>query len=219
MKFDLHVHTNASMDGIVPPKKLVELARKRVDGIAITDHNTMKGWEQVRHVKEFHIIPGMEIKIKEEGKTIGDILALFLKEEVKSRSLYEVIDEIRSQDGIIAVAHPFRSKKPFLMIDEIREKIDAIEVFNARCLNDEVNETALNYAKKNDLAFVAGSDAHTPWEIGRAYTTADVSDIEELRKAIKKKQTLFKGRRSHSSIHLVSPIAKTNKKIRALLPI
>ncbi|MBI2583589.1 MAG: CehA/McbA family metallohydrolase [Candidatus Aenigmarchaeota archaeon] len=219
MRFDLHTHTNASMDGIVPPEKLVEIARKRVDGIAITDHNTMEGWKQVMHIRDFPIIPGMEIKIKENGRTIGDILALFLSEEIQSRSLHEVIDEIKAQDGIISIAHPFRSKKPFLKIDEIKNKIDAIEVFNSRCFSDEENEDALRYAKKHRLAFTAGSDAHTIKEIGRAYTIADAGDLEGLRKAIKKGQTNFEGRRSHPSIHLISPVAKTSKKLRALLPL
>jgi predicted metal-dependent phosphoesterase TrpH len=160
----------------------------------------------------------MEVKIKDENSTIGELLGLFITNEIKSRSLFEVIDEIRSQDGIISVSHPFRSKKPFKNLNEIRKKVDAIEVFNSRCTRNEENKKALDYARNNKLAFTAGSDAHTPWEIGKAYTIADVDDAEGLRKAILKRKTTFEGQRSNQLVHLVSPIAKAHKKIKRLLP-
>ncbi|MBI3190489.1 PHP domain-containing protein [archaeon] len=218
MRFDLHTHTNCSKDGIIPPLKLIEIAKKRVDGIAVTDHDTMKACNQLKNIRNFIIIPGMEIKIKENNRTVGELIGLFLTEEIRSRSLLEVIDEIRSQNGLITVSHPFRSKKPFKRIEEIKNKVDAIEVFNSRCLSDEENKKALNFARKNRLSFTAGSDAHTSWEVGKAYTLADVTDAEGLRKAILKRKTTFEGQRSNQLIHFISPIAKAHKKIKRLLP-
>ena len=44
MKFDLHVHSKYSSDGVLDPENIVRIARKRgLAGIAVTDHNTIRG--------------------------------------------------------------------------------------------------------------------------------------------------------------------------------
>ena len=44
LKLDLHVHTIYSYDGLITPKELIwQLRKKRLDGVAITDHDTIKG--------------------------------------------------------------------------------------------------------------------------------------------------------------------------------
>jgi len=44
VKFDLHIHSKYSQDGILEPKAIVDIAAsKGLKGIAITDHNTIKG--------------------------------------------------------------------------------------------------------------------------------------------------------------------------------
>jgi len=43
-KFDLHIHSSYSSDGLMNPKTIVKIAIKRhLSGIAVTDHNTIKG--------------------------------------------------------------------------------------------------------------------------------------------------------------------------------
>jgi len=44
MKHDLHIHSKYSSDGILEPERIVKIAIKRgLNGIAVTDHNTIKG--------------------------------------------------------------------------------------------------------------------------------------------------------------------------------
>jgi len=44
MKYDLHIHSKYSYDGVLEPKDIVKIAIKRgLDGIAITGYNTVKG--------------------------------------------------------------------------------------------------------------------------------------------------------------------------------
>jgi len=44
MKYDLHIHSKYSSDGILDPEKIVKITlRKGLNGIAITDHNMIKG--------------------------------------------------------------------------------------------------------------------------------------------------------------------------------
>lgn len=64
MKFDLHVHTNYS-DGVLSPEQVIDLAiERRLSGIAITDHDTIKGVQIAidysEQIKDFSIISGIE---------------------------------------------------------------------------------------------------------------------------------------------------------------
>lgn len=63
MKFDLHVHTNFS-DGLFRPEEVVDLAIKQgLQGIAITDHDTILGIEAAVNYGKLHnfiVIPGIE---------------------------------------------------------------------------------------------------------------------------------------------------------------
>ncbi|MEA1994103.1 MAG: PHP domain-containing protein [Euryarchaeota archaeon] len=44
MKYNLHIHSKYSSDGVLDPEKIVRIAIKRgLNGIAVTDHNTIKG--------------------------------------------------------------------------------------------------------------------------------------------------------------------------------
>ena len=54
------------------------------------------------------------------------------------------------------------------MIEEIVDQIDIIEVFNSRTLFQSSAKTQI-FAQKYGIPGSAGSDAHTPYEIGNAY--------------------------------------------------
>lgn len=70
---DLHCHTTAS-DGLLPPEELVALAaRIGLKGIAITDHDTIDGWqeaEEAGRVYNVQILKGMELNTNSQGKEV-----------------------------------------------------------------------------------------------------------------------------------------------------
>ena len=75
MKFDLHVHSNCSIDGFSSPDMIIRSAIKRgLSGIAVTDHNTGAGVLTVslKAPEGFIVIPGVEY-----STDYGHILALF----------------------------------------------------------------------------------------------------------------------------------------------
>lgn len=162
MILDLHVHSKHSLDSLSLPKSILRTARRRgLDGLAITDHNTISGAiEAIGHNEDpdFSIIVGAEISTE-----VGDIIGLFLNEEIKSRTALEVIDEIRSQGGYVVIPHPGRSPR---MTRQVFERVDFIEGFNSRA--SVVNESlAKELSAVHSLPLVAGSDAHFCSEIGR----------------------------------------------------
>ena len=187
MELDLHIHSNYSFDSNSRIKDILKIAKKRdLGGIAITDHNTIKGSLQALKMSDGPVVIGAS----EIGTEIGDIIALFINEEIKSRISIEVIDEIRNQGGIAVLAHPFKRKKNF---DSGTMKIfDAIEIFNARAA--KTNKDAKKCAEYYDLPMTAGSDSHFCFEIGRGRTVVqDAYDLESIRKSILKKQVEVKG--------------------------
>lgn len=70
MKIDLHSHTNVS-DGINSPSELVSLAKaEAISVLAITDHDTLEGWQALMALKApagagaLTIVPGAEISCR-----------------------------------------------------------------------------------------------------------------------------------------------------------
>ncbi|MFH0868007.1 MAG: PHP domain-containing protein [Candidatus Woesearchaeota archaeon] len=193
MKYDLHNHTHYSPCSNLKPEILLKTAKKRgLNGIAITDHNTIKGALKVKKLNNdgnFEVIVGEEVKTN-----YGDVIAYYLYKEIKSRELFSVIDEIKAQGALTAIPHPFRiSIRPTLRfrypLEKLKGKIDAVECFNARMFPGD-NEKAQKTAKKLKIPGIGGSDAHFKFEICSAYTIFEGN----LRKAIKQNKTRYEGK-------------------------
>lgn len=214
MKIDMHCHSYYSRDSICSPKFLIDSAiKKGLNGIAITDHNNTKAWKElIEYSKEnnFFIILGEEIKIKENNKIIGEILAYFINKKInpKGKTGKEIIDEIHSQGGIAIIAHPYHRKKPFTEIEKYKDIVDGIEIFNSRSQTKKGNRLSFLLAKKTSLPFIAGSDAHTPWEIGKAYIEINTNNLDEIKNKILNKKIKVTGKQSPFIFQIFSPIAK-----------
>jgi len=61
LKIDFHVHTCYSGDSSITLKEVVSFAKKRgLNGVAITDHNTLKGAQKLK-TNEIIVVPGIEV--------------------------------------------------------------------------------------------------------------------------------------------------------------
>lgn len=73
MKVDFHCHTTAS-DGSLTPQELINLAKyHQVDCLAITDHDTTSGYEELIDYapdNDIKLISGTEISCQWQGRTI-----------------------------------------------------------------------------------------------------------------------------------------------------
>jgi predicted metal-dependent phosphoesterase TrpH len=170
IKIDLHIHTIRSHDAVTLPEEVIEAVRRRgLDMVAITDHNHLDGALALREMAPDMIIVGEEIRT-----TAGELIAYFLEEWVPpGLPLQETIERLRAQNAFISVPHPFdRLRRGAMHVanpSEILDNVDALEVFNARCIFAADNDRALALARSQGLQMTAGSDAHIAWEIGRAY--------------------------------------------------
>jgi predicted metal-dependent phosphoesterase TrpH len=162
--------------GWTSPAKLVRSAvGAGLDGIALTDHNTMAGIEDARAAAPagFYVIAAEEVDTPD-----GQIIGLFLDEAIDPwQNAETVLDEIHDQGGLAFAPHPFDAYREGLeTIDELAGKLDAVEVLNSRCVRTRFNHRAEAFAREDGLPRLGGSDAHFAHEIGTAHTAVDLSD-------------------------------------------
>jgi predicted metal-dependent phosphoesterase TrpH len=212
-RVELHTHTRWSKDCVVTAGTILRLCDQRgIDRIAITDHNTAEGALEMQRTAPGRIIVGEEIMTNQ-----GELLGYFLKESIPpGLSPDETIRRLRDQGAVISVSHPFDRlrKGAWHEADLLRiiDRVDAIEVFNARCIFAEDNARALQFAQKHQLIGTVGSDAHSRPEYGRATLMMEpFDDAEGFIDSLKAAQAA--NRYSSVLVHLHSKTAKWSKKL------
>jgi hypothetical protein len=183
---DLHVHTIFSGDATINPKLLVDrlYAHPTVKGVAITDHDTLEGYFQVRKLatvyQDLLIIPGVEATTTE-----GHFILLGIEEKPPYMATLEsVVDFAMERAALIVIPHPYRADRG---IGDAAERIqaDAIEVINPSATLRE-NRLAEKLANARSLPGVAGSDAHNQDQLWTAYTEVGAEpDVGSVLNAIK----------------------------------
>ncbi len=171
IKTDLHVHSSYSGDSVNTLDKIIETAVKRNLGcIAVCDHGNANGSLALSKMDiPFKVIVSEEICTNE-----GEIIGLFLQESIPNNlSPEETIKIIHEQNGLACIPHPFDPYRGHAMQEETLERIhdliDIVEIRNARTIPFQNMSRPKNFAVKYNKPVSAGSDAHVPSEIGRAY--------------------------------------------------
>ncbi|MBD3228771.1 MAG: PHP domain-containing protein [Candidatus Lokiarchaeota archaeon] len=205
LKFvDLHVHSIYSRhsvwgkDALASPKDIIKVAIKRgLSGVAITDHDSVKGGlvgqkvlKEIETRNGFQVIPGSEILSVD-----GDIVALGITEDIEPNlPAVETIEKIREAGGVAVAAHPYlhitRNSVNGKYIKNLPRKrnFDGIEVFNAS-IGYHKNDRARKLADSLRIPGIGSSDAHWTHDIGNGVTGFELPDLvsvnqilEEIRK-------------------------------------
>jgi predicted metal-dependent phosphoesterase TrpH len=210
---ELHTHTSYSPDCLVRPAQFVAACRRKsIDRVAVTDHNAIAGALAAQQIAPELVIVGEEIKTD-----CGEIIAYFLKELVPpGLPVREAIARVRGQGGVVGVSHPCDSLRREAMGTErllpIVDLVDALEVFNARCMRPADNDCARAIAQKYGKLMFAGSDAHTARELGQA--TVHMLPFDSPQSFLNSlAQAEIHGRLSSPLVHFASTYAKLVKRI------
>jgi predicted metal-dependent phosphoesterase TrpH len=217
LRVEFHSHTIVSGDSVSTPEQLVETCRrKHIDRVIVTDHNKIAGARAAQALDPERVIVGEEIMT-----TRGEILAAFVKEEIPARlTPDETIRRLRDQGAFISVSHPFDAYRAGGWDEadllEIIARVDAIEVYNSRCMRPSFNRLAAAFARQHLLAGTVGSDAHAPLELGRSVLLLEeFADADGLRRVIR--AGVAKTHWSPPWFHLISTYAKFRKQIKKRL--
>ena len=213
LRVETHCHTIYSKDSLVRPENLLKACqRKGIDRVVISDHNTTRGAFAAQKLDPDRVIIGEEILT-----TKGELLAAFMTEEIPARlTPRETIARLRDQGAFISVSHPFDVLRSGHWQEEdlleIAPLVDAIEVFNARCISPDYNRKAVEFAEQHDLQGTVGSDAHGAYELGRAaMLLPDFDDAESLKAVFP--QVKYETRLSSPFVRLTSRYAVLYKKL------
>jgi len=212
LKLEFHCHTYTSKDSLTRPADLVSAARRKgIDCVVVTDHNSIIGAREAKAIDPELIIIGEEIMT-----TKGEILAAFVAEEIPANlTPQETIRRLKEQRAFISVSHPFDEMRKGGWQEndllEILPFVDAIEVYNSRCMFPRFNRRAREFAEKHNIAGTVGSDAHAACELGRSLLLLDqFSGPDELRAVIRGAKMKVKW--SPWWVHLTSRYASMKKK-------
>ena len=212
LKIDLHVHTSYSPCSNLSLRTIEKVALKRgLDGIAITDHNTIEGALELKsRVSHLLVIVAEEIKTRE-----GEIIGYFLTDTIPpALSVRETIQEIKRQGGLVSIPHPFDTLRTSRLgraaLEEIISEVDMIEIFNSRDLLQQIDSEFIEEFKKKGVVPVVGSDAHQRWEIGKSYMIMEEFNSPQAFLAnLRTAQCVYK--KSPFWVHLVTKVVKQFK--------
>jgi predicted metal-dependent phosphoesterase TrpH len=183
-----------------------------INCLAVADHNTIAGALKLKEIAPFPIIIGEEIL------TLGgDVIGLFLSQEIPSKlSIEETVAQIKAQDGLVCIPHPYDRLRLSVFRDQvfkdIMPEVDIIEAFNARSLSPGSSTRAWQLAQKYGKLVSAGSDAHTPSEIGNACVEMpEFNDKDEFLASLAKGK--ISGNKSNPTAHFVSAWTRLKKRL------
>jgi predicted metal-dependent phosphoesterase TrpH len=177
-----HIHTHFSFDSLLSPREIVSTARqRRADVLIVTDHNTIRGSKEVLRLaggNPRHVVVSGEYNTEK-----GDLIGLFLKDEIHTRQSDQVIREVKAQGGLVVLPHPFRGHK---LDSELLKGVDLVETYNSRCSASQ-NRSAEKLARKLGKPALGGCDAHFAAELVAAtnkFSAPFPETDEELRKVL-----------------------------------
>jgi len=210
IKAEFHCHTIHSSDSLATLGVLISTARKKgIQRLAITDHSNIDGALLAKKMDPELIVVGEEVKTDR-----GEILAYFLTEGLpKGIKPEEAFKRLKDQGAFISLSHPFDTNREHWSEEEIlryQPYLDAIEVFNSRCIGKGPNARALAFAQSHNLSCMVGSDAHVPAELGCAtLSLPEFFDADSLRTALRSARSETK--LSSPLIHFTSRYAYMKK--------
>jgi len=196
-KIDLHVHTSLGGDSIIAPEDLVPRCLEvGLDAVCVTEHHSYflsNPYKKISLDTGFPIFQGLEYRAREGHLLIFGVKA-DLEDLPKMLTMQWAVDWVQTKGGVAIPAHPYQNGMihgfPGDKVLDL-EGLFALETLNAS-LSSEENHRAVKAAGQLGLKGVAGSDAHGPTVLGRAYTEfpEEIRTEEELVLALREEEFL-----------------------------
>lgn len=211
VRMDMHMHTRRSSDSLSEPVAVVRAALSRgVHVVCITDHNRISAAQELKERFPENVIVGEEVKTAEKVDVIGLYVSELIPRGTPAR---ETCARIKAQGGVVYVPHPYAPGKGGngAILEVIEDLVDAVEGFNGRIHDPELNRRAVEWATARGKPLGAGSDAHTLFEVGRTYVELPPFDDTPAGLLAALREGTLHGFYSSRLVHLASTWAKVRK--------
>ncbi len=230
---DLHFHSHYS-DGYNSVETIAQKARELGIGIAITDHNEIRGAVEVAQYRDILSIPGIEMTSAEGTHILIyfyqlDQLETFYNDHVMPHmgndimsstvlQMEEIIRRARKFKTVIIFPHPYcgvyTGIQNSYFSEDRRERIftmvDGVEVINSENMKiSNLRSAVLGFNLNKGIT--GGSDGHRVAQMGRVVTYARCRrNRKAFLDAIKKKKTMVIGK----EIDLIRKVRSNGVKLR-----
>lgn len=174
MRTEFHVHTKASKDSLMGKYALLAMCKiKRIDCLAITDHNEIDGALLLQPFLRNYgidVIVGEEIFSKD-----GEIIGLYLSQKIPAGlSAEDTVDRIKKQSGVVYIPHPYDDKRSKTVLKpealkRIADRVDCMEIHNGRNSDRSYSVKQKEICESYGFTPVIGGDSHCFIEVGRNY--------------------------------------------------
>ena len=189
---DMHFHTRHS-DGHNSVAEVAAQAQRLGIGIAVTDHNQIRGAMELTHVAGVLSIPGIEVTSAEGSHVLVYFYAALDLERFFTRTVLPamgpdrmsstslpmeaVIEGARRLPSVVILPHPFSAAYtgvhnpyfPERRLTALYEMVDGVEVINAENMNKwNLKSTVLGFNLGKGIT--GGSDGHRISQMGKAVT-------------------------------------------------
>jgi predicted metal-dependent phosphoesterase TrpH len=191
---DTHVHTHYS-DAIASVPRIERFCSNRGFGVAITDHNEIRGATSIFERERVPVIPAIEVGTEEgldllvyfpDAELLEDFFRTAIEPNLRSRfmvrSWVRATDCLRTaheMDAYVSLAHPFAIGRKSLdyqhgrhgpsFVETVMAAVDAIELHNGG-VHRTANRKAQQYAETAGKRLTVGSDSHRVGTIGSCGT-------------------------------------------------
>lgn len=172
-KIDIHIHTKFSGDNYTEPEEtVIQAIEINLQGVAFTEHYSYEASEHAERLREKYkdrimIFRGVEFSAAE-----GHCLVFGAntdKLSIKNAPVEEVIKAVNGSGGIVIPSHPFRGGNSLGDKIELIRGFSAIEGYNGYSHHSQ-NTKAVEAAKRLQIPYTGGSDAHEAKEVGACFT-------------------------------------------------
>jgi predicted metal-dependent phosphoesterase TrpH len=196
---DTHVHSRYS-DGTAGIPRIERHCQDRALGLAITDHNEIRGAVHLFERERVPAIPAIEVGTEEgvdllvyfrSAPLLEDFYRVAVEPYLRTRFMVRswiralnCLDAANEMGGYVSLAHPFalgrksldfqhgRRGRPF--VETVMQGVDAIELYNGG-VHRQANLKAREYAANAGKRLTVGSDAHRLRAIGTCGTFLDTT--------------------------------------------
>lgn len=231
---DMHFHSHYS-DGHDTIAEIAAQANELGVGIAVTDHNEIRGAMELAEHKELLSIPGIEVTSAEGSHLLvyfyspKDLEHFYLTAVLPfmgadvmsstSREMEALIEAARSYSAVVVLPHPYSAAYTGIhnsyfseeRLQNIYEMVDGVEVINAENMNKwNLKSTVLGFNLAKGVT--GGSDGHRLSQMGKSVTlSVSAPTCEAFLDALKAGLTKVVGK----EIDLLRKVTSNTLKLRS----